>query len=226
MKTDMEIQKDVMEELKWVPQLNATEIGVAVKNGIVTLSGTVDTYSKKISAEKAAKKISGVKAVAEEIEVKISPYEKRNDTEIAEAVLTALKWHSAVPHEKIKVKVEDGIVTLEGDVVWEYQRASARRAVVNLLGVRGINNFLKVVPGEMVTFSEEKVRSNIIKALHRRAAKDAEKINIETAGNKVILSGVVHSWAEKDDALVAAWSVPGVVWVENNIEIEADVYAY
>ena len=226
MKTDLEIQHDVIDELKWVPLLHASEIGVAVKNGIVTLTGTVDTYTKKYSAENAAKKVSGVKAVAEEIEVKISSLGKRNDTEIAEAVLNALKWHSSVPHDKLKVKVEDGMVTLDGEVEWEYQKTSARNSVINLLGVRGINNFIKVTPKIIVTLTEDKVRSNIIKALHRRAARDAEKIHIETEGNKITLSGTVHTSAEKYDAANAAWSIPGVVWVENHIDIEADVYAY
>jgi len=226
MKTDIEIQKDVLEELKWVPLLNATEIGVAVKNGIVTLSGMVDTYSKKVSAENAAKKVSGVTAVAENIQVKISALGKKTDTEIAEAVLHALKWNSAVPEEKIKIKVEDGWVTMDGEIEWEYQKTSAKNAVSNLMGVRGITDHMKVTPKVALSFSADKVKSSIIKALHRRASRDAEKINIETVGNKVILSGVVRTWAERDDACTAAWSIPGVFWVENNIEIEAEVYSF
>lgn len=220
MKTDVEIQKDVMEEFKWAPLLNASEIGVAVKNGVVTLSGNVDTYSKKIAAENAARKVAGVKAIAEDILVKVSPYEKRTDSEIAEAVLHALKWNSVVPEEKIKVRVEDGLVTLDGEVEWDYQRTSAGNAVTNLFGVRGISNYIKVSPRIVFSLSPDKVRSNIVKALHRRASQDAERIKIETAGNKITLSGTVHSHSEKEDAEHAAWSIPGVVWVENNIEIE------
>ncbi|HEY5392708.1 MAG TPA: BON domain-containing protein, partial [Hanamia sp.] len=134
MKTDYQIQEDVMEELKWQPFLNASEIGVAVKNGIVTLSGHVDSYSKKLAAENAAKKVAGVKAVAEEIEVGISPSYNKTDAEIAEAVLNALKWHTAVQEDKIKIKVEDGYVKLEGEVEWEYQRTMAKTAIENLAG--------------------------------------------------------------------------------------------
>src|ERR1700739_2610509 len=133
MKTDTQIQKDVMDELKWEPVLDATEIGVAVKNGIVTLTGTVNTYAKKSAAENAAKRVVGVKAVAEDIEVQISMAHKKNDTEIAEAILNALKWHSAIMEDKIKVKVENGWVTLEGEVEWEFQKGTINYVVKNLV---------------------------------------------------------------------------------------------
>ena len=132
MKSDNQIQKDVMDELKWEPYLNASDIGVSVKNGIVTLSGQVDTYSKKIAAEKAPKRVAGVKAVAEDIQVGVSPVYSKTDTEIAQAVLNALKWHSAVQEEKIKIKVENGNVKLEGEVEWEYQRNNVKTAIENL----------------------------------------------------------------------------------------------
>ena len=144
MKTDSEIQKDVMEELKWEPFLNATEIGVAVKNGAVTLSGTVDSYLKKTTAEKAAKRVAGVKAVVEDIEVKYSTDLARNDTEVAQAVLSALKWHSAINEEKIKVKVENGIVTLDGEVDWDFQRNSVILQIENLIGIKKIINNITV----------------------------------------------------------------------------------
>ena len=221
MKTDSEIQKDVMEELKWEPLLTASEIGVGVKNGIVTISGTVDTYSKKVSAEKAAKRVAGVKAFAENIEVKPSRDGTKNDTEIAEAVLNALKWHSAVQQEKIKVKVERGWVTLEGEVEWEFQRNIARTMVEHLMGVVGILNNIKVVP----ELSENDVKRKIVSAFHRSATVDADKINIEVNGSKITLSGIVRSYAEKREAESAAWLAPGATKVENKLEIETEIFA-
>ena len=144
MKSDIQIQKDVMDQLKWEPFLNSSEIGVAVKNGIVTLSGQVDSYSKKLTAENSAKKVSGVKAIAEEIQIGVSPAYKKNDAEIAEAILNALRWHTAVQEEKIKVKVENGNVRLEGEVEWEYQRNNAKVAIENLTGVRSVINAIIV----------------------------------------------------------------------------------
>ena len=193
MKTDIEIQKDVLDELKWEPYLNATEIGVAVKNGIVTLSGTVNSYLKKTRAEKAAKRVSGVKAVAEDIEVKYADSLLKNDTEIAETILSALKWHSAINEEKIKVKVEDGVVTLDGEVDWEFQRNSAVMQIENLIGVKRIVNNITIKSGIVPKELKQKVNS----AFHRSATIDAEKINIEVTGSKVILTGKVRSWAEK-----------------------------
>lgn len=215
MKTDFEIQKDVMDELKWEPSLYATEIGVAVKNGIVTLSGTVDSYSKKASAERAATKVSGVKAVAEDIEVKPFSSLKKNDTEIAQAVTNALKWNSSVNEEKVKVKVDDGWVTLEGDADWEFQRKSAKSCIENLTGVRGISNLIKLTP--KVSMSE--VKDKINKTFHRHADLDASHVNVITTGTKVILTGKVRSLVEKNDAEEAAWGAPGVTQVENNLEV-------
>lgn len=222
MKTDIEIQKDVLDELKWEPYLNATEIGVAVKNGIVTLSGTVNSYLKKTRAEKAAKRVSGVKAVAEDIEVKYADSLLKNDTEIAETILSALKWHSAINEEKIKVKVEDGIVTLDGEVDWEFQRNSAVMQIENLIGVKRIVNNITIKSGIVPKELKQKVNS----AFHRSATIDAEKINIEVTGSKVILTGKVRSWAEKNDAENAVWSAQGVNKVENNLEIDMEVFAF
>lgn len=221
MKTDSEIQKDVMEELKWEPFLNATEIGVAVKNGVVTLSGLVENYAKKIAAEKAAKRVQGVKAVAEEIEVKLSGSGWRSDSEIAEAILNTLKWHSAVREDMIKIKVENGWVTMEGEVEWEFQKNSAASMIENLIGVRGITNLVKIAP----KIETKEIKRKIAAAFHRSATVDASKIEIETIGNKVILKGIVHSLAEKKDAESAAWSAPGVTEVKNELVVEAAVYA-
>lgn len=220
MKSDFQIQKDVMDEIKWEPHLNAAEIGVSVKNGIVTLSGIVDSYCKKISAEKTASRVGGVKAVAEDIQVSLSPAFKKTDTEIAEAVLHALKWHSAVQQEKIKIKVEDGIVRLDGEVEWEYQRNNAKSAVQHLSGVRSVINSIRLKP--IVTASN--VQGKINAAFLRSATIDARKVTADVHGGEVTLHGKVRSLAEKQDAELAAWNVPGVISVDSMIDVEAPEY--
>lgn len=218
MKTDAQIQKDVTDQLKWEPILNASEIGVAVKDGVVTLSGIVDTYSKKLAAETAAKRITGVKAVAEDIQVGSSPIFNRTDSELAAAVVNALKWNSSVPDEKIKVKVEDGSVTLEGIVDWDYQRNAARMAVANLAGVKRVNNFLTLKPTVMASDVKGKISSSFL----RHATIDADKISVEVSGNKVTLKGTVRSYAEEDDAIAAAWAAPGVSSVDSRLVIRQE----
>ncbi len=216
MKSDAQVQHDVMAQLKWEPQLNAAEIGVSVKNGVVTLSGIVDTYAKKVAAEKAVQKVSGVKAVAEDLQVGLSPIFRKTDAEIAEAVLTALKGHIAIPEENLQVKVEDGQVSLEGEVEWSFQRNAAIDVVCNLAGVRQINNNIKVKP----RVTSENIQEKVSAAFHRSATIDARRVSVEVLGSKVILRGKVRSFAERKDAENAVWAAPGVAVVENKLEIE------
>ncbi|MDR3714227.1 MAG: BON domain-containing protein [Puia sp.] len=216
MRTDAQIQKDVTDQLKWEPWLNAAEIGVSVKDGVVTLTGLVDTYTKKIVAEAAVRKIAGVKAVAEDIQVGLSPGFVRTDAEIAAEVVNALKWHTAVMEDRIRIKVEGGAVTLEGEVEWNFQRLAAANAIQNLIGVRKVNNFIVVRP----VFKPADIKREIVAAFHRSAALDGEKIKVEMRGEKVVLTGSVRSLVEKEDAEVAAWSAAGVKTVENDLKVE------
>jgi osmotically-inducible protein OsmY len=222
MKTDAQLQKDVMDELKWEPLLTSSEVGVSVKNGVVTLSGLVDSYSKKLAAEKAVKRVQGVKAVAEDIQVGVSTGFRKTDAEIAEACIAALKWHTAVQEEKIKLKVEEGNVKLEGEVEWEYQRINARKAVENLTGVRSVINLITIKP-KVTPFD---VQQKISAAFHRSATVDSETIKVEVNGHQVILRGKVRSFAEKEDAENAAWNAPGVNLVDSKLEIEEPAYAF
>ncbi|MDO6429519.1 BON domain-containing protein [Flavitalea sp. BT771] len=222
MRTDAEIQKDILNQLKWEAFLNAAEIGVAVKDGVVTLSGQVDSYYKKIGAELAVRKIAGVKAVAEEIQVGVSPVYLRSDAEIAKAVTDALKWHTAVEEDKIKILVEKGVVTLSGEVDWNYQRQAVVDAIRNMAGITRVNNYVTVKPG--VTSAD--IQQKISDALERHATIDSEKIRVELVGHKVILRGTVRSLAEKDDAELAAWSAPGITSVENRLTIAVREYSF
>jgi osmotically-inducible protein OsmY len=222
MKTDLEIQKDVMDELKWEPLLTASEIGVAVKQGVVTLSGTVDTFSKKEEAESAAKRVTGVKAVAEDIEVKPFATSKKNDTEVARMIAESLKSHSALQEDKIKIKVEDGWVTAEGLVDWEYQKEAVKNTVKNLTGVVGISNNISVKP----SITAKDIKQKIALAFHRSATVDSSKIEIDIQGNKAILTGKVRSWTEKNDAEEATWKAPGITAIENKLIIDTGIYAY
>lgn len=218
MKTDVQIQKDVMAELSWEPILNACEIGVAVKNQVVTLSGTVDTSSKKLAAISAAKRVYGVKAVALDIEVHPANSKERNDSEIAQVVVKALFWSSRVPDEQISVKVDNGWVTLEGTVEWEYQKRAAEEVIEDLLGIKGVINNIMIA----THVQPNEVKNKIEAAFDRSATIDASKIEVQTEGPKVILKGKVRSWAEKKDAEKAAYAAPGVTEVKNELLVEGE----
>ncbi len=220
MKTDAQLQRDVMNELQWEPTIHAAEIGVAVKDGVVTLSGHVDSYAKKGAAERAVKRVSGVKAVAEEIKVTLPGAYRRADEDIARAASNILDWDLSVPHDRVKVMVQGGRVTLSGDVDWYYQKARAEDAVRHLIGVLGVTNSITIKP-PVPTVKAFEVKNKIEDALKRNARllRDAEKIQVEISGSKVILRGSVGSWADRDEAESAAWSAPGVSEVENKIVV-------
>jgi osmotically-inducible protein OsmY len=213
-RTDQEIQKDVLAELKWDAQIQPNEIGVSVKDGVVTLTGWVDSYLKKWAAEEAAHRVAGVKAVANDIEVKLAT--ERTDPEIAAAAVHAIEWDALIPGNKIQVTVSKGWVTLKGDVEWQYQKQDAERVVRRLSGVKGVTNLIIVKPS--VTAPE--LKKKIEDALVRNAQIDANRITVEVQGSKAILKGAVRSWAEKEEAERVAWSAPGIVSVENRISVE------
>jgi osmotically-inducible protein OsmY len=215
MKTDTELQQDVMNELKWEPTIRAAEIGVGVKDGVVTLSGYVDSYVKKLVAERAAARVFGVREVAEEIQVRLPGSLKRPDKDIAGMVADVLEWNVLVPYDRVKVHVQDGVVTLSGEVDWGYQKYAAEEAVHHLMGVVCLNNQITVKPA----IKPQDVKDKIKSAFQRNALLDSRRITVETGGGKVILSGSVRSWGERAEAQWAAWAAPGVFEVENNIII-------
>lgn len=216
MKTDAKIKDDVLQELAWQLGVDKTDIGVIVKDGVVTLTGVVDSYSKKIAAEKAAKSVYGVKAIAEDIEVKYAMDKSKSDTDIAKAVIDAFKWNTLIPDEDIKIKVEDGWVYLSGEVKWAYQRTAAKNAVEKLIGVKGVVSNISIK--QLV--EPQAVKDRIMKAFERSADLEARNIHVDVDGHTVTLTGTVHSLNEKDEARKAAFYAPGVTKVENKLRIE------
>lgn len=213
-KTDTQIQQDVLNEIKWDPSITASEVSVTANDGVVTLRGSVPHYFEKSSAENAAQRVSGVRAVADEIEVNMMGSYERSDEQIAEAALSALEWSYLAPKD-IKVTVEKGWITLKGETEWDYQRTAAKDAVSQLMGVCGVSNYIsiksKILPSD--------IKRRIEEALKRSAETEGQKITVFVEGDKVTLTGNVHSFAELEDARHAAWMAPGIMSVENNLKI-------
>ena len=222
MKTNEELRNHVVDEIKWDPQVKdvSNQINVVAKEGIITLSGVVDSYGKKMACERAAQRVAGVKIVASDIEV--DPVRKKTDSEIAEAVESALHWNSSINNDQVKILVNDGLVYLDGAVDWEYQRKLVQRSVENLIGVRGIVNNISINPKP---FRTKDIKESITDVFKRNAIVDASSIVIETAGSSVTLRGTVRSWAEKKEAEKVVWAFPGVQMVDNQIEVDMSVLA-
>ena len=215
MKTDSEIERDVKAELGWNPDLKSTDIAISVKNGVVTLAGFVPRYLNKYEAEKAAKRVAGVLAVANDIEIRLPAIDEMPDPEIARDAVTAIKNQLPFSYERIKAVVRNGWVTLEGDVEWQHQRLTAERAVRLLKGVKAVINDIKIKPRVEPTDIKQKIQE----AFRRSADVDANQITVETRGGEVILKGKVRSWVERDEAERVAWRAPGVTNVDDRIVV-------
>jgi osmotically-inducible protein OsmY len=215
MKTDSQLQRDVMDELAWEPRVEHAHIGVTAKEGVVTLSGFVSNYAQKLAAEQATKRVAGVKAIAEEIEVRFASDPKTSDPEIAKRILDMFKWDVTIPNDKIEVKVERNWVTLSGHVDWNYQKDAAKRAAGKISGVLGVTNLIDVKHAA----SPANVRELIMAAVRRASDADASTIRVEAEGSTVKLTGKVHGWHERQVAEQAAWSAPGVARVEDYIVV-------
>ncbi|MFO0321737.1 MAG: BON domain-containing protein [Bacteroidota bacterium] len=216
MKNNSELQTDVQNAIKWEPLLNAAEIGVTVKDGVVSLTGIVDSYAKKLEAENAAKKVIGVKALVEKIEVKFPSSWTKTDLEIANEALAALKSNLSVPKDKVTIKIEDGWITLEGELSWNYQKESAKSAVKYLTGVKGVSNNIKIKSETIDAIEKQDVEN----AIRRNWSVDDSDINVSVSGKTVTLSGTVNSWYEKDEAGRIAWNTPGIWDVKNELAVD------
>jgi osmotically-inducible protein OsmY len=221
MKSNQELQTDVQNAIKWEPLLNAAEIGVTAKDGVVSLTGVVDSYAKKMEAENAAKKVIGVKALVEKIEVKFPTSWTKTNTEIANEVLTGLKNDWSIPNERVTVKVEDGWVTLEGELPWNYQKESAKNAVNFLMGVKGVTNNIRIKSESHDAIEKRDVED----AIHRSWSVDDSDINVSVSGTTVTLTGTVDSWYQKEEAARIAWKTSGIWHVKNELVVDYE-YAF
>jgi osmotically-inducible protein OsmY len=215
MENDQQVQRDVLAELEWDARVAPNEVGVAVKEGVVTLSGQVDSYVKKWAAEDAALRVRGVKAVANDVQVKLPNQDRRTDTDIAAAAVNALKWNAFVPADKVQAIVSEGWVTLTGEVDWQFQKEAAEREVRNLKGVLGVTNQISVSPRA----KPGDVKKKIEDALVRSVKTDAQRIDVDVQGTRVVLKGKVRSFAEKEEAERAAWQAPGITSVDDQIVV-------
>jgi osmotically-inducible protein OsmY len=215
MKTDSELQRDVLDELNWEPGIDATEIGVSVKDGIVVLTGAVKSLNEKWTAARAAERVQNVRAVTDELAVKLPGDSRYTDADIAGAAANALDWNTSIPPDRVKLVVDKGWITLDGNVEYYYQKIAAEGAVRNLRGVKGVSNLIVVMPH----VTPRNITTAIKRALHRAAQVDAEKISVEANAGKVILRGSVRSWAEREEAERAAWAAPGISQVRNDIRV-------
>lgn len=218
--SNKDLRKRVLNELDWEPSLDSADVGVAVKDGIVTLSGHVPSYAQKRTAERTVLRLSGVKGVANEMKVRLSSDHGRSDSEIAQAVVHSLERHIQIPADAIKVKVDNGWITLEGVVEWNYQRKRAERAIRYLMGVKGVSNHLRVkeraTPGDL--------HQRIKQALERRIDEEAKHISVSVDGDTVTLSGTVPSWSDRNDIEDAVWAAPGVTTVKNKLKVSQTAY--
>ena len=215
MRSDSDIERDVKDELQWDPDLDATDIAVSVKDGVVTLAGYVKSYTDKYEAEAAAKRVASVRAVANDLEVRLPSVDERPDPDIARDAVAAIKSQLPISSEHIKVVIKNGWVNLEGQVEWQYQRQTAEKAVRRIKGVKGVSNLIQLRPRAQ----PEDIKRKIQEAFKRNAEVDANRIMVETNGSEVILKGTVRSWVEREEAERVAWSAPGVTKVEDRIAV-------
>jgi len=214
-----------MDAVKWEPLLNGAstlraDIGVTADYGVIMLTGHVNSYAAKLAAERVAKGVHGVRAVAEELEVRLDGKNIKTDSEIARAAVDALRWNTSVPDDRLTVSVENGWVKLEGDVEWQFQKDEARHEIEDITGVKGVTNLLTVKP----MLKPVEIKDKIQRAFQRSATIDASNIAVDVNGSLVTLKGTVHSWAERDDAESAAWAAPGVAKVNDQLTVMEEVY--
>jgi osmotically-inducible protein OsmY len=215
MKSDTELKKDIEAELAWDPAINANAIGVAVRNGVVSLTGHIDTYAEKRNAEKALRRVAGVRAIALELDVRLAPDHRRSDADIAEVARSSLRWNTLVPESALRLTVEKGWISVEGEVEWDYQRRSIDKALRNLMGVTGVSNQVKLKPRPVASDVQQSIQG----ALVRQAIREANRVTVEIRNGIVSLRGTVNSWQERDAAQGAAFSAPGVSGVVNELTV-------